>query len=192
MYSIQYYKKKRTKPTLEIRNFSSDRKSNLMARLRYLHQKDVIDKCWNIKSLTIDIDDIKNVIYDDRLKHLISLYAKINRLNTNEIESIIILNNSGINMLYIYEIINCDWMIEEDKAYYSEELLLEKIRELNRLIEKYENSKSQSDKNKLRNRIRLFEYWMNSLNDKNTSQKSEQKVLKLGKHIIKRKQGTIN
>lgn len=192
MYSIQYYKKKRTKPTLEIPNFSSDRKSNSMARVRYLHQKDVIDKCWNIKSLTIDIDDIKNVIYDDRLKHLISLYAKINRLNINEIDSITILNNNGINMLYIYEIINCDWMIEKDKAYYSEELLLEKIRELNRLIEKYENSKSQSDKNKLRNRIRLFEYWMNSLNDKNTSQKSEQKVLKLGKHIIKRKQGTIN
>ena len=80
MYSIQYYKNKQIKPTLEIPNSSSDnRKLNAIARVRDLHQKDLIDKCWNIKSLTIDIADIKNVICDDRLNHLISLYTKINR-----------------------------------------------------------------------------------------------------------------
>ena len=101
MYSIQYYKSKRIKPTLEIPNYSSDnRKLNAMKKIRYLHQKDLIDKCWNIKSLTIDIEDIKNVIYDDRLKHLISLYAIISRLNINEINSITILNNNTTNLLY--------------------------------------------------------------------------------------------
>ena len=193
MYSIQYYKNKQIKSTLEISNSSSDnRKLNAIARVRDLHQKDLIDKCWNIKSLTIDIADIKNVIYDDRLNHLISLYTKINRLNINEIDSITIINNNSINMLYIYEIINCDWMIDKDKVNYSEELLLERIRELNHLIEKYEKSQTQSDKNKLKNRIHLFEYWMNSFNARNTTQKADIKVLKLGKHIIKRNQGTIN
>ena len=192
MYSIQYYKKKRTKPTLEIPNFSSDRKSNSMARVRYLHQKDVIDKCWNIKSLTIDIADIQNVIYDDSLKHLLSLYVRINRLNINEINSITILNNNSINLLYIYEIINCDWMINRDEINYSEELLFKKIRELNHLMDKYENSKKQGDKIKLKNRIHLFKYWMNTFNKKNIAQKEEIKTLKLGKNIIKGSQRTIN
>ena len=44
MYSIQYYKSKRIKPTLEIPNYSSDnRKLNAMKKIRYLHQKDLID-----------------------------------------------------------------------------------------------------------------------------------------------------
>lgn len=191
MYSIQYYKSKRIKPTLEIPSYSSDnRKLNAMEKIRYLHQKDLIDKCWNIKSLTIDIADIKNVIYDDSLKHLLSLYARINRLNINEINSITILNNNSINLLYIYEIINCDWMINKGKNNYSEELLYERIKELNYLIEQYEKSKTQSDKIKLKNKIHLFKYWMNSFNNKNTTQKLDVKVLKLGKHIIKENKRT--
>ena len=186
MYRIQYYKSKRIKPTLEIPNYFSDnRKLNTIEKIRHLHQKNLIDKCWNIKSLTIDIADIKNVIYDDRIKHLISLYARINRLNINEIDSITILNNNIINLLYIYEIINCDWMIDEEEVNYSEELLFERIRELNYLIEQYEKSKTQSDKIKLKNRIHLFKYWLNSYNVKNTDQKVDIKVLKLGKQIIK-------
>ena len=193
MYSIQYYKRKRIKPTLEIPNYSSDNRIlNAMEKIRYLHQKDLIDKCWNIKSLTIDIADIQNVIYDDSLKHLLSLYVRINRLNINEINSITILNNNGINLLYIYEIINCDWMINRDEINYSEELLFKKIRELNHLMDKYENSKKQGDKIKLKNRIHLFKYWMNTFNKKNIAQKEEIKTLKLGKNIIKGSQRTIN
>jgi len=193
MYSIQYYKRKRIKPTLEIPNYSSDNiKLNAMEKKRYLHQKDLIDKCWNIKSLTIDIADIQNVIYDDSLKHLLSLYARINRLNINEINSLTILNNNSINLLYIYEIINCDWMINKEKINYSEELLFERIKELNYLIEQYEKSKTQSDKIKLKNEIHLFKYWMNSFNIKNTTQKVNIKVLKLGKHIMKENKRTTN
>jgi len=193
MYSIQYYKGERIKPTLQIPNYSSDnRKSHSMQRIKYLHQKDLIDKCWNIKSLTIDIADIKNVIYDDSLKHLISLYARINRLNINDIDSITILNNNSINLLYIYEIINCDWMINKEKINYSEELLFERIKELNYLIEQYEKSKTQSNKIKLKNKIYLFKYWMNSFNIKNTTQKENIRVLKLGKHIVKENKRTTN
>ena len=50
-----------------------NRYMNCKLRKRYLYQKDLVDKCWNIKSLTIDLFDIKNIIYDKNLKHLISL-----------------------------------------------------------------------------------------------------------------------
>ena len=46
-----------------------------MIERKYLYQKDIIDKCWNIKSLTIDIEDIEKIIYDQRLIYLCSLYA---------------------------------------------------------------------------------------------------------------------
>ena len=56
MYSIQYYKGERVKPQIELTQSSSDNdKINAKVRMRYLHQSDLIDKCWNIKSLTIDL-----------------------------------------------------------------------------------------------------------------------------------------
>lgn len=193
MYSIQYYKGERVKQKLELTQSSSDNdKINAMVRMRYLHQSDLIDKCWNIKSLTIDIADIKNIIFDDRLRHLFSLYARISRLNTDEIDSITILNNNSVNLLYIYEIINCDWMINKDNANYSDELLFERIKELNSLIERFEKTESQSDRTKLKNKIHLFKYWLNSFNLLNITQKDDVKNLKLGKHIIKKNRKSSN
>ena len=103
MYSIEYYQNERSKPTIEIPNYSSDnRKRNSMKRRAYLRRKDVIDKCGNIQSLTIDVADIKNVIYDDRLNHLPGLYARINGLNINDVKTIKIFNDNSVNLLYIY------------------------------------------------------------------------------------------
>lgn len=183
MYFIQYYKREK-KSILESPDCSSDsKKSNCMKRRRYLYQKELIDKCSNIKSLTIDLADIKNVIYDYNLNHLISLYARINRLKTTGIDSITILNNNNINLLYIYEIINCEWMINKEEFTYSEELVVEKIKELNVLINQYEKSNKQGDKIKLKNKIHLFKYLINSTSSKEILQKENVKVLKLGKRI---------
>ncbi len=93
MYTIEYYKTKKEKPTIK-------------------KPKDLVDKCWNIKSLTIDIEDIKHIIQDRGLQHLFSLYARVKRAKFDEnINSITILNNNSINLSYIYEIINCEWMV---------------------------------------------------------------------------------
>lgn len=154
MYSIQYYKKEKH------------------------------DRCLNIKSVTIDLSDIKNVIYDDKLIYLISLYARINRLKITDVDSITILNNNNINLLYIYEIINCEWMINKENFDYSEELLIKKVKELNILINRYENSKKQGDKIKLQNKIHLFKYWINSISYKKNLKSEKVKVLKIGKHIV--------
>ena len=89
--------------------------------------------------------------------------------------------------MHTYKTIN-----SKEKINYSEELLFKRIKELNYLIEQYEKSKTQSDKIKLKNEIHLFKYWMNSFNIKNTTQKVNIKVLKLGKHIIKENKRTTN
>ena len=82
MYTIEYYKIKKEKPTIKEPKYSSNSKRiNYMKRRRYLYQKDLIDKCWNIKSLTIDIEDIKHIIQDRRLQHLFSLYERVKRAN---------------------------------------------------------------------------------------------------------------
>lgn len=129
MYSIQYYKSKRVKPTLDEPNYLSDnRKLNCIKRRRYLRQKDLIDKCWNIKSLTIDLNDIENIIYDENLNHLLSLYARANRLRNNGIEHITILNNSRVNLLYIYETLNCEWMINSEEISYSDQFGFQKVK----------------------------------------------------------------
>lgn len=185
MYSIEYYQNERSKPTIEIPNYSSDnRKRNSMKRRAYLRRKDVIDKCGNIQSLTIDVADIKNVLYDDRLKHLRGLYARINGLNINDVKTIKIFNDNSVNLLYIYEIINCDWMINKGEIDYSEELLIEKIKELYLLITEYEKSNNPDDKVRLKDKIHLFKYWINSLNARNNTQNSDEKVLKIGNHVI--------
>lgn len=185
MYYIEYHKNAQSKPTIEIPNQSSDsRKQNSMKKRRYLHQQDIIDKCWNIKSLTIEVADIKNAIYDHNLKHLKTIYAKINRLNINDTDYIIILNNNNVNLLYIYEIITCDWMINKEENSYSEELLLQKIKKLNYYIDLYEKTTKDSYEIELKNQIHLFKYWINSLNSKNITQNPDTKVLKLGKNVI--------
>ena len=181
MYSIEYYQNERSKPTIEIPNYSSDNR-NSMKRRAYLRRKDVIDKCGNIQSLTIDFADIKNVLYDDRLKHLPGLYARINGLNINDVKTIKIFNDNSVNLLYIYEIINCDWMINRGEIDYSEELLIEKTKELYLLITEYEKSNNLDDK--ARDKIHLFKYWINSLNARNNTQNSDEKVLKIGNHVI--------
>jgi hypothetical protein len=114
MYSIEHYKTKRDKSEIKEPNYNNNGK--YYERRRFLHQSDLIEKCWDIKSLTIDLDDIKQVIYDERCHYLLSLYAKIEKANTLGIKSITILNNNVTNLLYIYEIINCDWMIEENAS----------------------------------------------------------------------------
>lgn len=113
-------------------------------------------------------------------------------MNTDEIDSITILNNNSVNLLYIYEIINCDWMINKDNANYSDELLFERIKELNSLIERFEKTESQSDRTKLKNKIHLFKYWLNSFNLLNITQKDDVKNLKLGQHIIKKNRKSSN
>lgn len=112
------------------------------------------------------------------------LYARINGLNINDVKTIKFFNDNSVNLLYIYEIVNCDWMINKGEIDYSEELLIEKIKELYLLITEYEESNNPDDKVRLKDKIHLFTYWINSLNARNNTQNLDEKVLKIGNHVI--------
>lgn len=182
MYSIEYFKTKHKKPELnELECNSNSKMYNFRMRRRYLHQKDLIDKCWNIKSITIDLDDIKKVIFDDNCRNLLFLYARINSIDTSNVSAITILNNNLSNKLCIYEILNCDWMINRNECGQNyDDTIIEKVKELHRLIDNYENSKDQHSKVKLMNRIKLFMHYINSINSLTTENTNNAKLLRLG------------
>ena len=190
MYTIGYYKTRKEKPTIKEPEYSSDNKRiNYMKRRRYLHQKDLIDKCWNIKSLTIDIEDIKHIIQDRRLQHLFSLYTRVKRTSFDEsINSIIILNNNSINLLYIYEIINCEWMVDANKELNNLDVLKTASRLL-ALMEQYDKLTEQRRKQTIKDEIDLNKYYMDTIINKynhNNNKATDTKTLKLGKNFIRR------
>ena len=182
MYTIEYYKTKKEKPTIKEPEYSSN---NKMMRRKYLHQKDLIDKCWNIKSLTIDTEDINHIIQDKRLQRLFSLYARVKRANFNEsIDSIIILNNNSINLSYIYEIINCEWMVNANEELNNLDVL-KIVRRLLKLTEQYEKATEQKTKRTIKDEIELIKYYMDTIINKNNNNKTDTKTLKLGNHFIR-------
>lgn len=182
MYTIEYYKTKKEKPTIKEPEYSSDNKK---MRTRYLHQKDIIDKCWNIKSLTIDLEDIANIPKDKKLKHLFSLYARVGRTNIdNSIKSITILNNNSSNLSYIYEIINCKWMVNNNSELSNIEVL-KVIKMFFELTEKYDKETDSTTKNNIKNEITLIEYYLSTLINKHNNNISNTRTLKLGAHWIK-------
>ncbi len=184
MYTIEYYKIKKEKPTIKEPKYSSNSKRiNYMKRRRYLYQKDLIDKCWNIKSLTIDIEDIKRIIYDRKLEKLYSLYERVQIAKFDDnINSITILNNNSLNRMFIYEIINCEWMVNQEEMLDSLNTL--KIsRQLYNLRQEYEATNNPNIKKDIEI---LIDYYIKTIINKN---KSEQelgvKTLKLGKRFIR-------
>ncbi len=191
MYTIEYYKAKKEKPAIKEPEYSSDNKRiNNMMRRRYLHQKDLINKCWNIKSLTIDIEDIKHIIQDRRLQHLFSLYERVKRANLDEsINSITILNNNSINSLYIYEIINCKWIVNANDDLNKLDVL-KLTRRLLTLIDRYDREREQKIKRIIKDEIELIRYYMDTIINKynyNNNKATDTKTLKLGRHFIRRK-----
>lgn len=184
MYVVNYYKKEREKPIIKEPVYSNNNKTNSLLKRKYFYKKDLIDKCWNIKSLTIDIEDIKHIIYDGNAKHLLSLYLRVKRANFDEdVKSITILNNNSVNLLYIYEIINCKWMVN-----YNEELnnlnLLNTVKRLLILIDQYEIVTDIKMKEKIKNEIKLIKYYIDTILNKENN-KTEFRTLKLGKSFIK-------
>ena len=189
MYTIEYYKTKTIKPTLKQAKYKSDNQSlNHITKRKYLYQKDIIDKCWDIMSLTIDIEDIEKIIYDQRLIHLCGLYAIVmKRISSgNSINSITILNNNNFNLSCIYEIIKCEWMVNANENV--DEINIERIQKrLKYLNAVYKNTTNQKKKIDIEYYIYLITYYLDTIKKHNDIQKKERKTIKLGKHFIKQK-----
>lgn len=140
-----------------------------------------IKECYNVKSLTMDIRDFNNLLYDEPVNDLVyNLYLKTKKVvyhfNDNmSIDKVTIINNNDISCRIIYEIINCEYMINEDE---SSEVIKEKIKELevrlDNLKEKYEKEEVVQRKNRIKKDIDFIEYFIdNNLNN------SKDRVLKL-------------
>lgn len=188
MYSIEYFKTKHDKSERKNPEYNVEvETSNLRTRKKFLHQKDIVDKCRNIKSLTIDLDDIKRVVLDDNCHHLMNLYARVRNIDTSNISAVTILNNP-INKFYIYEILNCDWMINKSECCENnEDAIVEKVQELHKLIYLYENCSNYHTKVKLKKKIELYKYYINSVSTINKEATVDGKVLRLGTHFKRTK-----
>ena len=188
MYTIEYYKNQRTKPIIEEPNYPDNpRLKNIMKR-RYLHKKDVLDKCFNIKSLTIDLEDINNIIFDKKVGYLLGLYMRVKKSNiSDDINSITILNSNKINESCIYEIINCDWMVNKDDEINILEVL-KMARQLYTLTEEYEKANDLTSKNHIKKKMYLIKYYIDTIINKCCTEEEKNVIsLKLGKKIIEKK-----
>ena len=189
MYSIEYYK---TKRAIQNPMESKDIRIKHLMLNPYLDKNklDLIDKCLNIKSLTIDLEDLKHVMQDKKLKHIPGLFAIVNRNITskdNDIDAITILNNNYSNWLFIYEILNCSWMVNKDEEVNNSDILKATSRFLY-LTEQYDNIDNSYAKRRMKNEMDLIKYYLHTLIKKNNSSqivKPNSKTLKLGKRIIK-------
>ena len=188
MYSIEYYKTKKGKKEIKEPECSSDNKRlNRIERRRYLYQRDLVDKCWNIKSLTIDLEDIKNIIYDRKLTKLFGLYSKVERANFDDsIDSITILNNNIVNQMLIYEIVNCEWMVNANEDINNLDII-KKVRQLLTIMAKDNKETEQRMKKRYEDEIHLIKYYLDTIANKLNNKKNKISTIKLGNHFIKEK-----
>ena len=102
----------------------------------------------------------------------------------DSINSITILNNNFTNKKYIYEIINCKWMINANEEISNKEIIII-VRKLLTLLEQYEKATDRNKKN-IKDEIDLIKYYLDTIINK-SNEKTDSNSIKLGKHFIKRK-----
>ncbi len=187
MYTIEYYKTKREKSEIkEPEYLSENKRMNYLMRRRYLHQKDLIDKCWNVKSLTIDLKDIDHILQDKSLIRLFSLYARVKRLKTDDsISTITILNNNSVNLSHIYEIINCKWMVNVNEELNNLDILMA-AQKLLTLIEQYDNETDEKRRKIIKDEIGLIKYYIDTIVNKCNNKENNNMALKLDNHFIRK------
>ena len=127
----------------------------------------------NIESLTINLNDIKYMLYDEPvLIHVQNLYDK-NKMN--EEENITIFNDNNVNLRIINEIINSKWIINKnDIKNIKKEDIINMQDEVDKLMKEYINESVTYKKRKIRYKILLMEHYINSIikSDKYSSDKT--------------------
>lgn len=186
MYTVEYYKYRKEKP--DTRGYGD-------------WNSDIIDKTWNIKSLTIDLEDIKNIALDDvfsysyrkKTKYLLNMYASFSRQwhRFGDAKRVKILNTNTKNADYIYSILNCDWMVNKDADINNIDVL-KVLREYFAYTELYNKEPDGIKKNKLKKKVDLLKYHLDTLISLTTEKENEEeiedvKTLKFGVYFMKDK-----
>ena len=142
----------------------------------YTYLKERNDLCYNVESVTIDVNDIEKMKFECFSNDiLLKLYLKCKSdgiLEKNEV--VTILNNNPFNAEVIYNIFKTEWLIDE-------RLLENDLEELKRRENYFkamiEVSEAREDI-KIQFRNKLYQYFIDTIN-----RYREEKTLKLNKTL---------
>ena len=143
MYLIEYCKNEKNTEFKKLINS----KNTSITNQKNLYQKNLANVCQNVKSITIDLEDIKMMKFlDDSI--LLGLYARFSNQKRNAF--VTIPNNGQLNCLYIYHILKNKWLIDQENA--------DKI---SFVLEYKDNSKPDFEKTKRRRwRCKCYYYFV--------------------------------
>ena len=129
------------------------------------------DSCSNIKSITIEYADIDYFQYSDCymsdcLGGFVNRTQRLYRNADKQYELVSIPNDGDINRMYIYAIINCDWMVLNVDGIDYNKLLVDTVDELQDLYTKLSDVEDTKEIEKIERRVKLLEYRIQTLNTK--------------------------
>ena len=181
MYKVEYYKDEKEKDaTYDNAFFSSLNNENTKWSNYYSYLKEKYDLCYNVQSVIIDIEDIKNMKYDCFSNGiLLELYLMCkNNQVFNNYNQVMIENNSMFNEELIFNIFKADWLINEELINQYDSDLKSRKNYFKAILEVSEDNRDI----KVQFRNKLYEYFIetyDSLNDVKENIYEENKVLKL-------------
>ncbi len=149
----------------EIPNFENRR-----TKVLWLRRQKMLAPIYNIKSVSVQVKDIKHMIYSKNPR-LISLYARLRFINNsssyNDNDYITITKSSNLNKSLMYALISSDWLldIENLKNKSIEELQQECTNLQNKICELNERRKQMINHGDIDFKIKLFEYKLSCLSE---------------------------
>ena len=188
MYTIEYNEIKKEIPDIPTTFFIGDgQRITLIGGINGLRRTHRIRlACLNIKSLTIDYEDIEAIMEtkSNTTDAFFGILARASR-SKEKIDKVVIYNDSQSGAHMIYDIINTKWLINKDEFKYSEELenlLVSEVYEAMKL--KYEGgvSRFQQDRRNLNYKMkyRQLEHYMIQVDKyKNNIEQSRDESIKI-------------
>ena len=122
MYSIEYYKTKRKKPEWYTEEAKEENYSCRNDYLIHVKEQQLRNACWDIKSLTIDSEDL--FILNDTIYTTSCIDSLCYWLEKNNVKKVTIVNNDLYNEEIIYDIISAKWLINKDNYEYSDDFII--------------------------------------------------------------------
>lgn len=150
----------------EMPNFENKR-----AKVVWLKTQQMLGAIHNIKSVSVQVKDIKHMIYSKNPR-LISLYARLRFIDNcssynNNNDYITITKSSNLNKSLMYALISSDWLldIEDLKNKSIKELQQECTNLQNKICELNEKRKQMINHGEIDFKIKLFEYKLSCLSE---------------------------
>ena len=138
------------------------------SKVAWLKRQKMLAAISNIKSISVQIKDIKYMIYSNNPR-LISLYTKFYLSNSSnsydDNDYIIIHNSTDLNKSLIYAIISTDWLLNFDDIEKKsvEEIRKECLDLQNKIYELNERKKQMINHENIDFKIKLYEYKLSCL-----------------------------